>query len=207
MVSNHLEVSQHICFHKLAGLTSEVYNQFSWKHQPSDYTVFTLSICTVLFPVLNLCFFFLPQDSQRFAFELAVASKADLRMVSSIMLGRRFPKLFGFTDMDIQGLFPFMDKVLVESLKESGYMHIQATKPDTAGKDLGPVSTEFEAGKLQLATWDYFLLTDQKKWHTGPMCDLCVSRNWFQEQRFSNINLHDPLTLRAGYLQGLSSLG
>lgn len=52
-----------------------------------------------------------------------------------MVLGRRFPKMFDFTDMDIQRLFPPMEKLVVESIKESGYMHIQATKPDTVGMD------------------------------------------------------------------------
>lgn len=59
-------------------------------------------------------------------------------MISSILLGRRFPKLFGFTDVDVQRLFPATQKMLVENLKESGYMHIQATKPDTVGTKLDP---------------------------------------------------------------------
>lgn len=56
-------------------------------------------------------------------------------MALSIMLGRRFPKLFSFTDRDVDRLFPCMEKLVVESIKESGYMHIQATKPDTVGKN------------------------------------------------------------------------
>lgn len=71
----------------------------------------------------------------------APPSKPGLPMALSILLGRRFPKLFGFTDMDIQRLYPCMEKLVVETIKESGYMHIQATKPDTVGKDRGPVST------------------------------------------------------------------
>lgn len=59
-------------------------------------------------------------------------------MISSILLGRRFPKLFGFTDVDVQRLYPATQKMLVETIKESGYMHIQATKPDTVGTDLDP---------------------------------------------------------------------
>lgn len=66
----------------------------------------------------------------------APPSKPGLSITLSIMLGRRFPKLFGFTDVDIQRLFPFMEKQVVESIKESGYMHIQATKPDTVGKTI-----------------------------------------------------------------------
>lgn len=64
-------------------------------------------------------------------------SKPGLPLVLSLLLGRRFPKLFGFTDMDVQRLFPTVEKLVVESVKESGYMHIQATKPDTVGTDPG----------------------------------------------------------------------
>lgn len=60
-------------------------------------------------------------------------------MIASILLGRRFPKLFGFTDIDVQRLYPATQKMLVETIKESGYMHIQATKPDTVGTNPNPV--------------------------------------------------------------------
>uniref|UniRef100_A0A671TW86 Epoxide hydrolase n=1 Tax=Sparus aurata TaxID=8175 RepID=A0A671TW86_SPAAU len=66
----------------------------------------------------------------------APPSKPGLPMALSIMLGHRFPKLFDFTDFDIQRLFPAMEKLVVESVKESGYMHIQATKPDSVGRAL-----------------------------------------------------------------------
>ncbi|XP_056284922.1 epoxide hydrolase 1-like [Pseudoliparis swirei] len=66
----------------------------------------------------------------------APPSKPGLRVALSVMLGRRFPKMFGFTDTDVQRLFPCTEKLVVESIKESGYMHIQATKPDTVGRGL-----------------------------------------------------------------------
>lgn len=69
---------------------------------------------------------------------MAAPSKFGVSMISSILLGRRFPKLFGFTDVDVQRLYPATQKMLVETIKESGYMHIQATKPDTVGTDLDP---------------------------------------------------------------------
>jgi len=68
----------------------------------------------------------------------APPSKPGLRVALSVMLGRRFPKMFGFTDTDVQRLFPCTEKLVVESIKESGYMHIQATKPDTVGRDPAP---------------------------------------------------------------------
>ncbi|KAJ8275194.1 hypothetical protein COCON_G00098190 [Conger conger] len=62
--------------------------------------------------------------------------KPGARVVLSLLLGRCFPKLFGFTQHDVEGLFPIRQKVLLEMLLESGYMHIQATKPDTVGRGL-----------------------------------------------------------------------
>ncbi|XP_070781903.1 epoxide hydrolase 1 [Enoplosus armatus] len=84
----------------------------------------------------------------------APPSKAGLRMALSVMLGRRFPKLFGFTDVDVQRLFPCMDKLVVESIKESGYMHIQATKPDTVGRGLNDSPVGLAAYILEkFSTW------------------------------------------------------
>ncbi|KAF7643144.1 hypothetical protein LDENG_00244500, partial [Lucifuga dentata] len=84
----------------------------------------------------------------------APPSKPDLPMVLSIMLGQRFPKLFGFTEMDIQHLYPCMDKLVVESIKESGYMHIQATKPDTVGRGLNDSPVGLAAYILEkFSTW------------------------------------------------------
>lgn len=52
----------------------------------------------------------------------------------SILLGRYLPGLFGFQDEDVRRMFPFLKKGLYRILLESGYAHIQATKPDTVGK-------------------------------------------------------------------------
>nr|XP_056708794.1 epoxide hydrolase 1 [Euleptes europaea] len=51
----------------------------------------------------------------------------------SALLGQYFPKLFGFQEEDVQQLFPFWKKMVFKLLMESGYAHIQATRPDTAG--------------------------------------------------------------------------
>ncbi|KAM9476870.1 epoxide hydrolase 1-like [Clarias gariepinus] len=53
--------------------------------------------------------------------------------VLSLIIGRYLPFLVGFTREDVRRIYPFMQKNVYEKLKESGYMHIQATKPDTAG--------------------------------------------------------------------------
>lgn len=101
-----------------------------------------------------LCVFLLflsyPRTVKGLHVNFAPPSKPGLPIVLSIMLGRRFPQLFGFTDLDIQRLFPCTEKLVVEPIKESGYMHIQATKPDTVGKDLGPVSANLQCASCDL---------------------------------------------------------
>ncbi|KAJ8397679.1 hypothetical protein AAFF_G00436780 [Aldrovandia affinis] len=84
----------------------------------------------------------------------APPSKPGLSMIMSLLLGRRFPKLFGFMEHDLKRIFPFMQKVMVESLRESGYMHIQATKPDTAGRGLNDSPVGLAAYILEkFSTW------------------------------------------------------
>uniref|UniRef100_G3NJG8 Epoxide hydrolase n=1 Tax=Gasterosteus aculeatus aculeatus TaxID=481459 RepID=G3NJG8_GASAC len=81
-------------------------------------------------------------------------SRPGLSMVLSVMLGRRFPKMFGFTDFDVRRLFPCVDKLVVEAVKETGYMHIQATKPDTAGRGLNDSPVGLAAYILEkFSTW------------------------------------------------------
>ncbi|KAF7710900.1 epoxide hydrolase 1 [Silurus meridionalis] len=50
-----------------------------------------------------------------------------------LLVGRYLPFLVGFTREDVRRLYPYMQKNVYDLLKESGYLHIQATKPDTAG--------------------------------------------------------------------------
>ncbi|XP_021467739.2 epoxide hydrolase 1 [Oncorhynchus mykiss] len=84
----------------------------------------------------------------------APPSKPGLPMVLSIMLGRRFPKMFGFNEHDIQRIYPVVQNLVVESVKESGYMHIQATKPDTVGRGLNDSPVGLAAYILEkFSTW------------------------------------------------------
>lgn len=64
----------------------------------------------------------------------APPEKTSLTMILSMLLGHYFPRLFGFTHHDIKKMYPLMQNLVVNQLRETGYMHIQATKPDTAGK-------------------------------------------------------------------------
>lgn len=52
----------------------------------------------------------------------------------TLLLGRCFPRFFGYTQRDIELLYPFKEKVFYSLMRESGYMHIQGTKPDTVGE-------------------------------------------------------------------------
>ncbi|KAF7690053.1 hypothetical protein HF521_011857 [Silurus meridionalis] len=80
--------------------------------------------------------------------------KTNLTMLSSMLLGHYFPRLFGFTHHDITRIFPLGQKLIVNRLKESGYMHIQATKPDTAGRGLNDSPVGLAAYILEkFSTW------------------------------------------------------
>ncbi|XP_030051573.1 epoxide hydrolase 1 [Microcaecilia unicolor] len=72
----------------------------------------------------------------------------------SLMLGQRFPGLFDFQDEDVRRMFPFLKKVLYKVIRESGYMHIQATKPDTVGCSLNDSPVGLAAYILEkFTTW------------------------------------------------------
>lgn len=95
-----------------------------------------------------------PKTVKGLHLNFAPPSKPGLSMALSMMLGRHFPKLFGFTDFDIQRLFPCMEKLVVELIKETGYMHIQATKPDTVGRGLNDSPVGLAAYILEkFSTW------------------------------------------------------
>ncbi|XP_062858094.1 epoxide hydrolase 1 [Trichomycterus rosablanca] len=84
----------------------------------------------------------------------APLDKPNLTVTLSMLLGRYFPNLFGFTEHDVKQLFPCMQKLVVNGLKETGYMHIQATKPDTAGRGLNDSPVGLAAYILEkFSTW------------------------------------------------------
>lgn len=56
-----------------------------------------------------------------------------LAMFLSLLLGSYLPSLVGFSKEDVKRLYP-VEKNLHALLRETGYLHIQATKPDTAGQ-------------------------------------------------------------------------
>ncbi|XP_078129399.1 epoxide hydrolase 1 [Sander vitreus] len=60
-------------------------------------------------------------------------STKGFKVMFSLMIGPYLPFLVGFSREDVRRLFPFFEKNVWDILRETGYMHIQATKPDTTG--------------------------------------------------------------------------
>lgn len=61
-----------------------------------------------------------------------------LKKMIQVMIGTYIPWLVGFTREDVRRMYPYMQKNVFDILRESGYLHIQATKPDTAGNEPSP---------------------------------------------------------------------
>lgn len=80
-----------------------------------------------------------------------------------IMLGAYVPWLVGFTREDAQRFYPYMQKNVYDLLRESGYLHIQATKPDTAGNvtSLHPCD---HGTLITCGTWKQRLAKSGKQW-------------------------------------------
>lgn len=85
------------------------------------------------------------------------ARAGSIQTVVSLLVGRYLPFLVGFTREDVRRMFPYMQKNVYEILKESGYMHIQATKPDTAGRALNDSPVGLAAYILEkFSSWTDF---------------------------------------------------
>ncbi|XP_050805987.1 epoxide hydrolase 1-like isoform X2 [Gopherus flavomarginatus] len=72
----------------------------------------------------------------------------------SLLLGAYVPWLVGLTREDSRRLYPYLEKNVYELLRETGYLHIQATKPDTAGSGLNDSPVGLAAYILEkFSTW------------------------------------------------------
>ncbi|CAK6442234.1 unnamed protein product [Pipistrellus nathusii] len=72
----------------------------------------------------------------------------------TLLLGRRFRRLFGYTERDVELMYPLREKMFHSLLRESGYMHIQCTKPDTVGCALNDSPVGLAAYILEkFSTW------------------------------------------------------
>ncbi|GCC37381.1 epoxide hydrolase 1-like isoform X1 [Chiloscyllium punctatum] len=81
-------------------------------------------------------------------------SRMGLKTLPSLLLGQYAPSLVGFTQTDIERMYPFVEKTVYDLLKESGYMHIQGTKPDSPGCALNDSPVGLAAYILEkYSTW------------------------------------------------------
>ncbi|XP_037366254.1 epoxide hydrolase 1 [Talpa occidentalis] len=69
-------------------------------------------------------------------------------------LTRHFPGFFGYTPRDMELISPLKEKIFYSIMRESGYMHIQSTKPDTVGCGLNDSPVGLAAYILEkFSTW------------------------------------------------------
>ncbi|KAG8541567.1 hypothetical protein GDO81_028687 [Engystomops pustulosus] len=95
-----------------------------------------------------------PEAVKGLHLNLLLMSNRGLRMLLCILLGRHLPWLVGLTREDVRRLFPYFEKSVYAVLRESGYLHIQATKPDTVGAALNDSPAGLAAYILEkFSTW------------------------------------------------------
>ncbi|XP_028843993.1 epoxide hydrolase 1-like [Denticeps clupeoides] len=99
-----------------------------------------------------------PQCVSGLHLNMLAVTKRGVGMLLSLIIGPYLPFLVGFTREDVRRLFPYFEKNVYDLLMESGYMHIQGTKPDTAGCGLNDSPVGLAAYILEkFSTW-----TDRK---------------------------------------------
>lgn len=69
-------------------------------------------------------------------------ARRGFKVLLSLIIGPYLPFLVGLSREDVRRLFPYFEKNVWGILRESGYMHIQATKPDTAGGNIHNQGTD-----------------------------------------------------------------
>ncbi|XP_071995886.1 epoxide hydrolase 1-like [Engystomops pustulosus] len=95
-----------------------------------------------------------PEAVKGLHLNLLLMSNRGLRMLLCILLGRHLPWLVGLTREDVKRFFPYFEKSVYAVLRESGYLHIQATKPDTVGAALNDSPAGLAAYILEkFSTW------------------------------------------------------
>lgn len=105
-----------------------------------------------------------PESVKGLHLNMLLVNKGGLGMLISLLLGRYLPWLVGMTSEDVKRVYPYFEKNVYAMLRESGYLHIQATKPDTVGSALNDSPAGLAAYILEkFSTWtnpDYRELED-----------------------------------------------
>ncbi|XP_055358312.1 epoxide hydrolase 1 isoform X2 [Betta splendens] len=105
------------------------------------------------------------------------------KLLLSLIVGPYLPFLVGFSREDVRRLFPYMEKNVWNMLKESGYMHIQSTKPDTAGCGLNSSPVGLAAYILEkFSTW-----TDMKN---RDLADGGLERKFSLDDLLTNVMIY-----------------
>ncbi|XP_044140776.1 epoxide hydrolase 1-like [Bufo gargarizans] len=95
-----------------------------------------------------------PESVKGLHLNMVMLPKGGLKMLLYLLLGRHLPWLVGFTREDVRLVYPYFEKSVYALLRESGYLHIQATKPDTVGSALNDSPAGLGAYILEkFSTW------------------------------------------------------
>ncbi|KAK2922041.1 epoxide hydrolase 1 [Channa argus] len=94
-----------------------------------------------------------PQSVKGLHLNMCMSTRG-FKVLLSLIIGPYLPFLVGLSREDVRRMFPYMEKNVWNILQESGYMHIQATKPDTAGCGLNSSPVGLAAYLLEkFSTW------------------------------------------------------
>ncbi|KAL6101654.1 ephx1 [Pungitius sinensis] len=112
-----------------------------------------------------------------------IKARMGFSVMFSLMIGSYLPFLVGFSREDVRRLFPFFEKNVWSILRESGYFHIQATKPDTAGCGVNDSPVGLAAYILEkFSTW-----TDQRN---RALADGGLERKFSLDDVLTNVMIY-----------------
>ncbi|XP_072247346.1 epoxide hydrolase 1 [Leuresthes tenuis] len=110
-------------------------------------------------------------------------SPRGFKVLLSLIIGPYLPFLVGFSREDVRRLFPFFEKNVYEILRETGYFHIQATKPDTVGCGVNDSPVGLAAYILEkFSTW-----TDKKN---KDLMDGGLERKFSLDDLLTNVMIY-----------------
>lgn len=114
----------------------------------------------------------------------------------TLLLGWRFGRLFGYTKRDMELMYS-LKKIFFNLVRESGYLHIQSTKPDTVGEWAGGE----KPGSVVRVGWAYIHSIQQG---FQPGGSLTHPRNTVHGVKTSCEKLRAPSTLTRHFSTDMS---
>lgn len=123
-----------------------------------------------------------PQSVKGLHLNMFMSNKG-FKVLLSLIIGPYLPFLVGLTREDVHRLFPFFEKNVYEILRETGYLHIQGTKPDTAGCGVNDSPVGLAAYILEkFSTW-----TDMKN---RDLLDGGLERKFSLDELLTNVMIY-----------------